>query len=151
LPHPNASTRKLWPRRSAITAQTLGAVLREDLGVASELLVIDGVTLWDFDYVDLGRIRMPSYTVPVTVKSLVFSEDPRVVPGEIEYAVHHHHGPGEHHHHHHGHGGEPAHHHGGHGHDHTHGHHAGGHDHLHEGGHHGLPAALRGAPRKGRA
>ena len=25
-----------------------------------------GVTLWDFDYIDLGRIRMPSQTVPVT-------------------------------------------------------------------------------------
>jgi ethanolamine utilization protein EutA len=58
-------------------AQTLGAILREEMDVKAEILVIDGVTLWDFDYVDLGRIRMPSYTVPVTVKSLVFSEDPR--------------------------------------------------------------------------
>src|SRR5262245_15684337 len=58
-------------------AQTLGAILRDEMGVASELLVIDGVVLWDFDYIDLGRIRMPSYTVPVTIKSLVFSEDPR--------------------------------------------------------------------------
>jgi ethanolamine utilization protein EutA len=39
--------------------------------------VIDGVTLWDFDYIDLGRIRLPSRTVPVTIKSLVFSADPR--------------------------------------------------------------------------
>jgi ethanolamine utilization protein EutA len=45
--------------------------------VESEILVIDGVVLWDFDYIDLGRIRMPSQTVPVTVKSLVFNEDPR--------------------------------------------------------------------------
>ncbi len=59
-------------------AQTLGAILHEELHVAGDILVIDGVTLWDFDYVDLGRIRMPSLTVPVTVKSLVFSEDPRV-------------------------------------------------------------------------
>ncbi|HET7765056.1 MAG TPA: ethanolamine ammonia-lyase reactivating factor EutA [Burkholderiales bacterium] len=58
-------------------AQTLGAILRDEMGVASDLLVIDGVVLWDFDYIDLGRIRMPSQTVPVTVKSLVFSEDPR--------------------------------------------------------------------------
>jgi ethanolamine utilization protein EutA len=58
-------------------AQTLGAILHEELHVESELLVIDGVVLWDFDYIDLGRIRMPSYTVPVTIKSLVFSEDPR--------------------------------------------------------------------------
>jgi ethanolamine utilization protein EutA len=58
-------------------AQTLGAILRDEMGVASEILVIDGVILRDFDYVDLGRIRMPSQTVPVTVKSLVFGEDPR--------------------------------------------------------------------------
>ena len=58
-------------------AQTLGAILRDEMGVASEILVIDGVVLRDFDYVDLGRIRMPSQTVPVTVKSLVFSQDPR--------------------------------------------------------------------------
>jgi ethanolamine utilization protein EutA len=58
-------------------AQTLGAILRDEMGVDSEVLVIDGVVLWDFDYIDLGRIRMPSQTVPVTVKSLVFNEDPR--------------------------------------------------------------------------
>ncbi len=62
-------------------AQTLGAILRDEMGVASEILVIDGVVLWDFDYIDLGRIRMPSQTVPVTVKSLVFSEDPRAPRG----------------------------------------------------------------------
>ena len=62
-------------------AQTLGALLRSELDVKSEILVIDGVVLWDFDYIDLGRIRMPSQTVPVTVKSLVFSEDPRAPHG----------------------------------------------------------------------
>ena len=58
-------------------AQTVGAILKEDWAIASEVLVLDGITLRDFDYVDLGRIRMPSFTVPVTIKSLVFSEDPR--------------------------------------------------------------------------
>ena len=56
-------------------AHSLGALLKEEWGVASEVLVIDGVSLWDFDYIDLGRVRMPSHTVPVTIKSLVFSED----------------------------------------------------------------------------
>lgn len=55
-------------------AQTLGGVLREDLGVESEVLVIDGIALVDFNYIDLGRIRLPSHTVPVTVKSLVFND-----------------------------------------------------------------------------
>ena len=59
-------------------AQTVGGILKEDFKLASEVLVLDGVSLRDFDYIDLGRIRMPSYTVPVTIKSLVFSQDPRV-------------------------------------------------------------------------
>jgi ethanolamine utilization protein EutA len=106
-------------------AQTLGAILREELLVESEILAIDGVVLRDFDYIDLGRIRMPSYTVPVTIKSLVFSEDPR--RGRPHQRIHHHdHGHGHHHHDHdHDHG---------HGHDHDHGH---GHDHHHhDHGHH---------------
>jgi ethanolamine utilization protein EutA len=59
-------------------AQTLGAILKEESGIDSEVLVIDGIALRDFDFIDLGRIRMPSHTVPVTIKSLVFSQDPRV-------------------------------------------------------------------------
>lgn len=58
-------------------AQTLGAILREDFRIESEILCIDGVMLMDFDYIDLGRVRVPSYTVPVTIKSLVFSDDPQ--------------------------------------------------------------------------
>jgi ethanolamine utilization protein EutA len=61
-------------------AQTVGAILKDDWGIASEVLVLDGIALRDFDYIDLGRIRMPSGTVPVTIKSLVFSQDPRL-PG----------------------------------------------------------------------
>ena len=89
-------------------AQTLGAILREELLVESEILCIDGVMLRDFDYIDLGRIRMPSYTVPVTIKSLVFSEAPQ--GGRPAQRIHHHehdHGNGQHHQHgghHHGHG-----------------------------------------------
>jgi ethanolamine utilization protein EutA len=80
-------------------AQTLGAILREELLVESEILAIDGVVLRDFDYIDLGRIRMPSYTVPVTIKSLVFSEDPR--RGRPHQRLHHHdHGHAHGHHHH---------------------------------------------------
>ena len=69
-------------------AQTLGAILREELLVESEILAIDGVVLRDFDYIDLGRIRMPSFTVPVTIKSLLFSEDPR--RGRPPQRIHHH-------------------------------------------------------------
>jgi ethanolamine utilization protein EutA len=83
-------------------AHSLGALLKEEWSVASDVLVIDGVSLWDFDYIDLGRVRMPSYTVPVTIKSLVFSEDPRG-PKSRPRAHHEHehghdHGHGHHHH-----------------------------------------------------
>ena len=99
-------------------AQTLGAILREDCKVASEILCIDGVMLMDFDYIDLGRVRVPSYTVPVTIKSLVFSDDPH----RTRERIHHHE-----HDHDHGHG---------HGHDHHRHHHHHGHDHNHDHGHH---------------
>ncbi len=84
-------------------AHSLGALLKEEWGIASDVLVIDGVALWDFDYIDLGRVRMPSHTVPVTIKSLVFSEDPRGPKprGQRHEPGHgHDHAHGHHHHHH---------------------------------------------------
>jgi ethanolamine utilization protein EutA len=54
-------------------ALTLGTILRDELSVANDLLILDGIDLRDFDFVDLGRIRHPSNTVPVTIKSLVFA------------------------------------------------------------------------------
>jgi ethanolamine utilization protein EutA len=110
-------------------AHTLGALMREEHHIESEILVIDGVVLWDFDYIDLGRIRMPSNTVPVTIKSLVFSEDPRLPHGHAHLRHHHHHDDGhDHDHHHHGHDHGHHHHH----HEHAHSH---DHDHRHEHAH----------------
>jgi ethanolamine utilization protein EutA len=57
-------------------AMTLGRLLRDELGVTGPLLVVDGLALRDFDYIDIGRVRFPSRTVPVTIKSLVFSAAP---------------------------------------------------------------------------
>ncbi len=109
-------------------AQTLGGILREEIGVGVDLLILDGLALRDFDYIDLGKIRLPSFTVPVTVKSLLFSQDPRP-PSRIDRVAstaataasgqHHHHG-----HHHRGHG---------HDHDHHHEHHEASHG-LHDSG-----------------
>ena len=79
----------------------MGAILKEDYALGSEVLVLDGIALRDFDYIDLGRIRMPSGTVPVTIKSLVFSQDPRVPhrhPHHHDQGHHHEHGHGHHHH-----------------------------------------------------
>jgi ethanolamine utilization protein EutA len=130
MPRTIASGKPLYIVLDGDIAQTLGAILREELKLENEILVIDGVTLWDLDYIDLGRIRLPSHTVPVTIKSLVFSEDPRH-PNDPGH--HHPHGEGLHYHpHEHGHGHGHVHHH-----DHDHGQgHAHDHDHGHDHPHH---------------
>lgn len=117
MPQTIAKKKPLYIMLDGDIAQTLGAVLREELNVEGEILAIDGVVLWDFDYIDLGRIRLPSHTVPVTIKSLVFSEDPRLPRGVAHLQQHHHHHHGHSHDHHHDHG---HHHHHGHDHDHDH-------------------------------
>ena len=109
-------------------AQTLGHLMKEDLRVRGEVLVIDGISLRGFDFVDLGRIRMPSMTVPVTIKSLVFSEDPSS-HGKSDPAGWHRHGEGPLHTHDHGHS---------HDHAHDHGHQ---HDRMHDVAHHLPPLA----------
>jgi len=102
-----ANKKPLYIMLDGDVAHTLGSILREELDVQSEILCIDGVVLWDFDYIDLGRIRLPSMTVPVTIKSLVFSEDPRLPRGQAHlhqkdhghrHGQDHDHGHGHHHH-----------------------------------------------------
>ena len=125
LPKTIAAKRPIYLLLDGDVGQTIGAILKEDLELASEVLVLDGILLRDFDYIDLGRIRMPSSTVPVTIKSLVFSADPRVPAGQG-----HDHGHGHGHDHSHGHGQEHAH---AAKHDHAHDHeHAHDHDHTHD-------------------
>jgi len=76
LPKNVAAQKPIFLVLDSNVARPLGEVLQRDMAVVSPLLVIGGVALWDFDYIDLGRIRQPTGTVPVTVKSLVFSADP---------------------------------------------------------------------------
>ena len=75
-----ADGRPLYLMIDSDIALTLGNILRGELLVANDLVILDGIDLRDFDYVDLGRIRHPSNTVPVTIKSLVFAAlaDPAV-------------------------------------------------------------------------
>jgi ethanolamine utilization protein EutA len=98
LPRTLASAKPLFIILDGDIAQTLGALLKQEWGIRSEVLAIDGVALWDFDYIDLGRVRMPSFTVPVTIKSLVFSQDPRMQQGHGHEHRAHSHGHGHHHH-----------------------------------------------------
>jgi len=53
-------------------AGLVGTILKDELGLKNDVLAIDGVTLRDFDFIDLGKVLEPSGTVPVTIKSLVF-------------------------------------------------------------------------------
>jgi len=93
-------------------AQTLGGILRNEIKLVNDLAILDGLSLRDFDYIDLGKIRLPSFTVPVTVKSLLFKDDPRGLRRQerISFApTAHQHGHGHRHHHHHGHNHSEAH------------------------------------------
>jgi ethanolamine utilization protein EutA len=101
LPRTLQNARPIYLVLDGDVAHSLGALLKEEWGIAPEVLVIDGVALWDFDYIDLGRVRMPSHTVPVTIKSLVFSEDPR--DSDAGHGHEHDHGHRHGHHHRHSH------------------------------------------------
>jgi len=118
IPRTLQAKRPLYIVADGDIALTLGHLIQEDPRVQSEVLVIDGITLWGFDFIDLGRIRMPSLTVPVTIKSLVFSEDPRS-HGKSDGGEWHRHGDGALHRHGraHGHSHDDDH-----GHDHHHAH-----------------------------
>jgi ethanolamine utilization protein EutA len=125
LPRTLAEKRSLYILTDGDIAHNLGHLLQEEERVQSEVLVIDGITLWGFDFVDLGRIRMPSWTVPVTVKSLVFNEDPRA-HGKSDPSEWHKHGDGQMHRHKHTAHGHSHSHGDGHSHDHGHGSHSHG-------------------------
>ena len=53
-------------------AGLVGTILKNDFQLQNDVLAIDGITLHDFDFIDLGKPLEPSGTVPVTIKSLVF-------------------------------------------------------------------------------
>jgi ethanolamine utilization protein EutA len=53
-------------------AGLVGTILKQEFGLTNDVLCIDGITLRDFDFIDLGTVLEPSGTVPVTIKSLVF-------------------------------------------------------------------------------
>ncbi|KHF38633.1 ethanolamine ammonia-lyase reactivating factor EutA [Halalkalibacter okhensis] len=54
-------------------ANTLGYILKEELEfIESDVIVVDGITLKDFEFIDIGKVLYPSGTIPVTIKSLIF-------------------------------------------------------------------------------
>jgi ethanolamine utilization protein EutA len=53
--------------------KTLGQLLHHELDLPGPLVSIDGVSLQDLDYVDVGEMMSPPGVVPVVIKSLLFS------------------------------------------------------------------------------
>ncbi|SFB85714.1 ethanolamine utilization protein EutA [Nocardioides terrae] len=62
----------LYVAVDADVAAALGRILSRELGWAGPLIVIDGISVGDFDYVDIGRPLGAVDAVPVTVKALNF-------------------------------------------------------------------------------
>jgi ethanolamine utilization protein EutA len=54
-------------------AQSLGAILTEEAGLRRRLIVLDGVELADFDFIDVGEYLDPPGVLPVLIKSLLFA------------------------------------------------------------------------------
>ncbi len=72
LPHTLKSGRPIYLVFDHDLAGLVGNILKNDFDLKNDILAIDGITLHDFDFIDLGKVLEPSGTVPVTIKSLVF-------------------------------------------------------------------------------
>ena len=75
----NAIAEALKPRAeewniilSADVAGLVGSMLKREHKVKPEVIVVDGITVGDFNFVDLGQAIESVEAVPVVVKSLVF-------------------------------------------------------------------------------
>ena len=53
-------------------AKSLGAIMKEELQVAREIIAVDGIDVGDLDYIDIGASLGSTEVIPVTVKSLLF-------------------------------------------------------------------------------
>lgn len=53
--------------------QTLGRIVHDEIAPGAAVVSVDGLTLKDFDYVDIGRMLEPAGVVPVVIKSLLFA------------------------------------------------------------------------------
>ena len=52
--------------------KSLGGILKEELDLQQDVVVVDGIEVGDLDYLDIGRPLGVSEVVQVAVKSLVF-------------------------------------------------------------------------------
>ncbi len=57
-------------------ARALGTILKNEYQLPNELISIDGISVGDLDYIDIGKPVSMMELFPVTVKSLLFSSEP---------------------------------------------------------------------------
>ena len=57
---------------SADVAGLVGSMLKREHKVEPEVIVVDGITVGEFNFVDLGEALESVEAIPVVVKSLVF-------------------------------------------------------------------------------
>jgi ethanolamine utilization protein EutA len=50
----------------------VGLHFQEELQIENPIISIDGISLSDFDYIDIGALIPTSGSVPVVIKSLIF-------------------------------------------------------------------------------
>lgn len=65
-------------------AMLVGRLIAEELKVVEDVVVLDGISLKDVHFVDFGRFREETNTVPVVLKSLVFTDRERSAQPERE-------------------------------------------------------------------
>ena len=52
---------------------SLGRILQDELELACDIVSIDGITLRELDFLDVGEMLQPASVVPVVIKSLLFA------------------------------------------------------------------------------
>ena len=57
-------------------ARALGRILKNEFELPNDLISIDGISVGDLDYIDIGKPVSMMDLFPVTVKSLLFSSEP---------------------------------------------------------------------------
>jgi ethanolamine utilization protein EutA len=53
-------------------AKSLGGILKEEIKLDRDVIVVDGIEVGDLDYIDIGQPMGITEVIPVTVKSLMF-------------------------------------------------------------------------------
>lgn len=73
LPTMTATGTPLILLSSNATGIEVGRRLKDDLGITSSVLALEGISVSEFDFIDVAEVIRPSSVVPVTIKSLLFA------------------------------------------------------------------------------